>query len=310
MEKLDTQSEKWRDFMKNKITGEITKSFGKYFKKKHDILNKKQTHKKMEINTVILKELKSQEQELVNFITYIAESSILVFDNEFNHKLIQFKDIDFKAHPLHNKYVNIIIHYRDDDNIDTFLDVLSSLKEGALTILKFLKVRASDTHDGCGITGTKCLTPRLAIKCFQLLNEELLKHNYKPDGSITTVALEDNKGFMTQRYERMTMNYSTKRKQLTKNNSLTKKKQSTKKNQRTKKNSSTKKKASAKKILSKPPYNADDETEDRTESGTRNEAEAEARTESGTRNESRTEAEAEAEDVERSNSGKGNSYPF
>ena len=203
--------ENWTDFM-NKITKEITSSFGKYLEKRRDILTERKKEDKgksissnrlMEINTVILKELKSHEPQLLNFINYIAESSILVLDNEFNHKLIQFKDIDFNEHRLRNKYTNIIIHYRDDDIVDTFLDVLSSIKEGALTVLKFLKGKVSDSQEGCGISGTKCLTPRLAIKCFQLLNDELLKHNYKPDGSITNVSLGDNKGIMTQRYERM-----------------------------------------------------------------------------------------------------------
>ena len=132
----------------------------------------------------------SQFKELENFITYIAESSILVLDNEFNHKLIQFKDIDFNEHQLHNKYVNIIIHYRDDDTIDKFLSVLSSIEsvKGAFTkLMSGAKAMDTDTHEGCGITGTKCLTTRLSRKCFQLLNKELLINTYKPTGRITNV---------------------------------------------------------------------------------------------------------------------------
>lgn len=59
--------ENWTDFM-NKITKEITSSFGKYLEKRRDILTERKKEDKgksissnrlMEINTVILKELKS-----------------------------------------------------------------------------------------------------------------------------------------------------------------------------------------------------------------------------------------------------------
>ena len=230
----------YKDMMK-KIRNSTIDSFQKYYDKIYlrEPVSSQSKKNAARINKAAADSEISQFKELENFITYIAESSILVFDNEFNYKLIQFKDIDFKTHPLHNKYVNIIIHYRDDDTVDTFLDVLGSVNsiKGVLTKLIFgSKALETDTHEGCGITGTKCLTPRLTIKCFQLLNQELLNHKYKPDGSITNVSLGNNKGFMTQRYERIADLYSvplkkvsTKKNSLTKKNSVTKQKSVTKK---------------------------------------------------------------------------------
>jgi hypothetical protein len=78
-----------------------------------------------------------------------------------------------------------------------------------LKIIKSLKGTFISKHEGCGISGSKCLTPRLAIKCFQLLNEELLKSMYKPDGSITTISLDKGKGIMTQRYEKISESHSS-----------------------------------------------------------------------------------------------------
>ena len=238
-EGLKRRTDKLYQHMMKKIRNSTIDSFQKYYDKIYlrepDYSQSKKNAAR--INKAAADSEISQFKELENFITYIAESSILVFDNEFNYKLIQFKDIDFKTHPLHNKYVNIIIHYRDDDTVDTFLDVLGSVNsiKGVLTKLMFgSKALETDTHEGCGITGTKCLTPRLTIKCFQLLNQELLNHKYKPDGSITTVSLGNNKGFMTQRYERIAdlrplKKSSTIKKKPTKQNS------STKNNQRTNK---------------------------------------------------------------------------
>ena len=157
------------------------------------------------IKSQLSSDIAEKQQSLEEFIEHIAESSILVYDNEFSHTLIPFKDIDFSkgGHPLKSKYVNIIIHYRDNDTIDTLLDIVTSLKKGLLSMSSLAKSSASSDNEGCGLSGTKCLTPRLTIKCFQLLTEELIKSMYKPDGSITTVSLGNDKGFMTQRYEKI-----------------------------------------------------------------------------------------------------------
>ena len=162
-------------------------------------------------NSQIYEEFNHIKKELPPFIKHIGDSSILVYDDNFSHKLVAFKDIDFSkdGHPLKSKYVNIIIHYSDNDKIDTFLEVLSSLKSGVLKIIKSLKGTRSSKHEGCGISGSKCLTPRLAIKCFQLLNEELLNYMYKPDGGITTISLDKSKGIMTQRYEKISESHSS-----------------------------------------------------------------------------------------------------
>jgi hypothetical protein len=170
------------------------------------------------------KEINDKKSDLDKFVKYIAESSILIYDDGFNHTLVPFKDIDFRYyHPLKSKYVFIVIHYNDDDGFDTLFNLFGSLKTviGAVTVGK----SASDSsHKGCGLSGTNCLTPRLAIKCFQLLNTELstIMSPYKPVGNITTVSLDGNKGIMTQQYEKISESSILRKKssKLKKKNSL------------------------------------------------------------------------------------------
>jgi len=210
-----TNSKKWSKFMNNTVTKSITESFGHYYMKLTMEMERKHPHKtQINRNNIIRTKQKDNEKNMYKFITYIADSSILVYDNKFIPNLIPFKDIDFVKHPLHNKYVNIIINYNDDDIVDKILEMISSVKEGVVSIIKTLKSAESGVDDGCGWGGQSCLGPKLAIRCFQLLSEEVSTladrstqsvklWSYKPVGNINTVSLGKGKGFMSQQYKRI-----------------------------------------------------------------------------------------------------------
>jgi hypothetical protein len=57
-------------------------------------------------NSQIYEEFNHIKKELPPFIKHIEDSSILVYDDNFSHKLVAFKDIDFSkdVHPLKSKY--------------------------------------------------------------------------------------------------------------------------------------------------------------------------------------------------------------
>ena len=70
--------------MNNTVTKSITESFGHYYMKLTMEMERRHPHKtQINRNNIIRTKQKDNEKNMYKFITYIADSSILVYDNKF-----------------------------------------------------------------------------------------------------------------------------------------------------------------------------------------------------------------------------------